>query len=72
MFALLHGYMGFMGRSDMNQELKPCAHCGSDDIRVKEMDHFDNNIQIVMCWGCGISTQYMPNNKAIERWNQRV
>lgn len=52
----------------MTDELKPCAHCGSEDTRV-ELTFF-NEIKKVMCWGCGISTQFDP--MAIEKWNRRV
>jgi hypothetical protein len=51
------------------QELKPCAHCGSEDIRT-EPHPFYQTVGKVMCWGCGISTQH--EIRAVEKWNRRV
>lgn len=54
-----------------NTDLKPCPFCNSTDIRVETMSYFGKDVNKVMCWGCGIGTQYMPNNAAITRWNTR-
>lgn len=57
----------------MSEELKPCAHCGNTDIKINAIPYFKEHEAVkVMCWECGIATQYMPSKKAIERWNQRT
>ncbi len=57
-------------RDAMTEKPKPCAHCGSDDARKDTMPYFNANR--VMCWGCGIATQYEPGDKCLEKWNTRI
>jgi Lar family restriction alleviation protein len=59
----------------MTEELKPCDHCGSDEVKFERHianGHFEN---IVRCQKCGIRVVSIADNgreKVIQAWNTRV
>lgn len=58
--------------------LKPCPFCGSDEILVKDYDHYGIDSWYtgygVVCMDCGAQTKthYKTEKKAIHAWNRRV
>ena len=64
----------------MNDELKPCAHCGNSDHlmveRVEGETVSPDNFQVVCGWlsgGCGASGGVRRTQaEAIEAWNRRA
>lgn len=59
----------------MTEELKPCANCGSNEVKFERHianGHFEN---IVRCQKCRIRVVSIAENgreKAIQAWNARV
>lgn len=56
----------------MDEKLKPCPFCGSENTKVREVfvmaGHFYSE-----CADCGISTLMCSTKKeVIEKWNRRV
>jgi hypothetical protein len=54
----------------MNEELKPCAHCGSSDVYLcKRMPTYGLEIYWVECKKC---EPCYTSEQAIAIWNRRV
>ncbi len=51
-------------------DLKPCAHCGSDNVT----QYRDNEWRFVQCQGCGLMLRYHVSVKEsiVAAWNRRV
>lgn len=55
----------------MYKDLLPCAHCGSENIKIVSQPYFVHELNQVKCFGCGMQTHYNFREKAIESWNKR-
>ena len=59
----------------MNEELKPCPFCGSDEIRVNKgfirLNHDIDGYQ-VECYNCHSVGWHESEERAIKSWNRRV
>ena len=59
----------------MNEEIKPCSFCGSDDIDYGIMSGTMKGFDYIQCQNCGAEIHSINNGKyieAIEAWNRRV
>ena len=61
----------------MNEELKPCPYCGSEDIFVDDTNcEVDGNYEICFhceCMNCGArSFDYESESDAIYAWNRQA
>ena len=57
----------------MNEELKPCPFCGSEEIEL--ISWVDENIKYyrVLCKKCFVGTfTYRYSKPAINSWNRRI
>jgi len=59
----------------MNNKLKSCPFCGSNDVELRDDDTgivWEHAFQ-VMCWECGVRTLYtQTQEKAVKMWNRRA
>jgi len=52
-------------------ELKPCPFCGGK-AKIYKYAGSDIRTRYIMCTCCGMGTDRMREEEAIEKWNRRV